>query len=77
MFDDYYYEVEPEYGGECGIPYFEPNIYMRIVGGKEAEPHSWPWHVKIKRRRPGGRYSMICGGSLIDARYVITAAHCV
>ena len=82
QYDDYYYyyDYSPERqysNGECGIPGVEPNIFMRIVGGEEAEPNSWPWHSKIKRRRASGRYSFICGGSLIDARYCATAAHCV
>jgi len=77
MFDDYDYGPEREYAGECGIPGVQPNIFMRIVGGLEAEPHSWPWHAKIKQQRSSGRYSFICGGSLISARFVVTAAHCV
>jgi len=74
---DYDSRSERKYSNECGIPGVEPNIYMRIVGGVEAEPNSWPWHVKIKRRRSSGRYSFICGGTLISDRYCVTAAHCV
>jgi len=75
--DDYEYGPEREYRGECGIPAIEPNIYFRIIGGVEAEPNSWPWHIKLKMRRSTGRYSFVCGGSLIDPRYCVTAAHCV
>jgi len=77
MFDDYDYGEEIDYEDECGIPGVQPSIFFRIVGGIEAEPHSWPWHAKIKRRRASGRYSFICGGALVDHRFCVTAAHCV
>lgn len=47
-----------------------------IVGGDEAQPHSWPWAVALYRNRNGARYFQ-CGGSLISDQYVLTAAHCV
>ena len=76
MFDDYEYGEESEYDDECGIPGVQPNIFFRIVGGVEVEPHSWPWQAKIKMRRSSGRYSFFCGGALIDHRHCVTAAHC-
>ena len=41
-----------------------------IVGGSEAQPGAWPWQVYVS---PG---SYQCGGSLIHAEWVLTAAHC-
>jgi secreted trypsin-like serine protease len=49
----------------------QPQLTPRIVGGVEAVPGAWPWQVYIEA---GG---FACGGSLIDARWVLTAAHCV
>ena len=33
----------------------------RIVGGEEAEPHSWNWIVSLQTKLDGH----ICGGSII------------
>ena len=44
---------------------------QRIVGGVEAIPNSWPWIVSLQVR---GHF---CGGTLIDTRHVLTAAHCL
>ncbi|KAJ7382095.1 hypothetical protein OS493_037064 [Desmophyllum pertusum] len=44
----------------------------RVVNGENASPHSWPWQISL---RVNGRH--ICGGSLIDNDWVVTAAHCV
>ena len=44
----------------------------RVVNGENASPHAWPWQISL---RVNGRH--ICGGSLIDGDWVVTAAHCV
>jgi hypothetical protein len=57
---------------QCGVADFTPGSQgSRIVGGAEANPHSWPWQVKVT----DGSY--LCGGTLISPDWVLTAAHCV
>ncbi|XP_014223683.1 serine protease 33-like [Trichogramma pretiosum] len=43
----------------------------RIVGGENAVPREFPWLVSITRK--GGHF---CGGSIINSKFVLTAAHC-
>merc|ERR1712227_901914 len=54
---------------DCGL---RGAVQGRVVGGVEAEAHSWPWSVALLRF--GGYF---CGGSLIDEEWVLTAAHCI
>lgn len=44
----------------------------RIVGGEEAVKGAWPWIASL---RWTGRN--VCGGTLIDSQWLVTAAHCV
>lgn len=61
-------------GTKCGFSASAPHR-GRIVGGDEAEPHSWPWQALIVCRN--FLVTKHCGGSIISDKWVITAAHCV
>ncbi|KAJ8402582.1 hypothetical protein AAFF_G00366650 [Aldrovandia affinis] len=52
----------------CG----KPPLNNRIVGGQDAPEGNWPWQASLHRR---GRH--VCGGSLINSQWIVTAAHCV
>jgi secreted trypsin-like serine protease len=58
---------------ECGIRPFAPeDSGDKIVGGKDAIIGDWPWQVSLNQTG-----SLICGGSLLNSQWVVTAAHCL
>ncbi|KAM4740226.1 elastase-1-like [Anableps anableps] len=55
--------------------YLEDSL-QRVVGGTVAKPNSWPWQISLQYQS-GSSWYHTCGGSLIRAGWVMTAAHCV
>lgn len=64
---------------ECGVPAITPRYNSRIVGGREARPHSWPFMCSLQRfvGGSGDPWVNICGACIIKRRWILTAAHCV
>ncbi|NXA39898.1 UROK protein, partial [Eudromia elegans] len=66
-------EILPSTEPTCGQRSFSK--YYKIVGGSQAEVESQPWIAGIFQNIKGTE-QFLCGGSLIDPCWVLTAAHC-
>lgn len=68
-----------EHGGLSAVDQrisdLEAEVSYRIVGGVVAKERAWPWQV-IFFENLGGGY-IYCGGSIINRKWILTAAHCI
>jgi len=55
----------------------EENRIGRIVGGDIAQPHGHPYQVAIVMFLPTLGGNALCGGTVLSAQTVMTAAHCI
>lgn len=66
----------PEY--QAAVKAFRNGEKKKIVGGKEAPEGAYPWQVSLIVSwiaNPGDGH--FCGGSILNDRWILTAAHCV
>ncbi|MGR5519692.1 S1 family peptidase [Vibrio sp. PNB22_4_2] len=55
-----------------------PGVSAFIIGGQPAAKNQLPFFARIILHRSGEKqFSNLCGGSIINDRYIMTAAHCV
>ncbi|KAJ7990034.1 hypothetical protein DPEC_G00310670 [Dallia pectoralis] len=52
-----------------------PQTRSSIVGGENASKGSWPWMAYLMISNSS--ITWLCGGSIINENWVLTAAHCV
>ncbi|NWR68295.1 OVCH2 protein, partial [Centropus unirufus] len=69
-----FYSSGPKCGQEVQEtkPWSYFNFFTRIVGGNQVKQGSHPWQVSLTRRQ-----KHFCGGTIVSAQWVVTAAHCV
>ncbi|RWS26437.1 serine protease 27-like isoform X1 [Leptotrombidium deliense] len=61
-----------EYSEKCVCG--KQNVDDRIIGGKEAKRGAYPFHVAFLDSRSDFYF---CAGTLVNNRWIITAAHCM
>lgn len=59
---------------DCGTV---QHMTKRLYGGSPINVTHAPWVVGLEIDDGDNKTLVICGGSLINSRYVLTAAHCI
>ncbi|KAG7214371.1 hypothetical protein INR49_023082 [Caranx melampygus] len=60
----------------CGLRLNNQRRRRRIIGGDKSLRGEWPWQVSLWLRSQSKGTHPLCGGSLINPCWVVTAAHC-
>uniref|UniRef100_A0A8C1VT71 Neurotrypsin n=1 Tax=Cyprinus carpio TaxID=7962 RepID=A0A8C1VT71_CYPCA len=61
---------------ECGLRPNTQRRRRRIIGGDKSLRGDWPWQVSLWLRSQSKGTHPLCGATLINSCWVVTAAHC-
>ncbi|KAM9847935.1 neurotrypsin [Aulostomus maculatus] len=72
------YTLDPVVDGSmaCGLTRNNQRRRRRIIGGNKSLRGEWPWQVSLWLRSQAKGSHPLCGASLINPCWVLTAAHC-
>ncbi|XP_072390342.1 phenoloxidase-activating factor 1-like [Diabrotica undecimpunctata] len=65
------YKLLPE---DCG---YLDIAHIRVINGEDAELSEYPWMSLLSFRGSDNKAEFKCAGSIINNRYIHTAAHCL
>lgn len=72
--------ITPAFAAEspAGIKGFGDKLSTKIVAGSDASIDDAPWQVALVYRPAGDDFNgQFCGGSILNASWIVTAAHCL
>lgn len=55
--------------GECGVSVNDQS--QQVINGNDAPVKAWPWQVYVLSGQ------IVCGGSILNREWIVTAAHCM
>lgn len=62
----------------AAVKRYQQGLSYKITGGKPVLPNSHPWQVSLGVSWvPDQQEAHFCGGSIVNEKWIVTAAHCV